>query len=186
MTAIVIAKSTKNKCIAASDRRISDSTGMVYLDAHSKVQKMHSCLIGSAGDVAPFEVFLTLKSMKNFKQAENKMSYLLFMVLPQFKKALKTLVLTQEDDALGLLNTDIIICHQGLCYNIAINGSHGVEVSQVSLPAAFGCGGPLALAALKGIQLYNDNNIAQQLTWALEIAATMDNACDANIDIIKE
>lgn len=190
MTAIVISKLGKNKCIVASDRRISDGKGTIYIDAHPKVQKLHGCLVGSAGDVAPYEVFLTLGCLQGFEAAEDKMKFLLYVVLPKFKKALKVLSLTEEDTPLGMFDTDIIICHKGKCYNIAINAQHGVEVVPVSLPAGFGCGGTLGLVAYKALQ-YGTVETSKEfekttLTTALELVAEHDNACDNNIDITIE
>lgn len=205
MTAIVITK-IKNKCIAASDRRISDARGEIYTDAHPKVQKVHGLLIGSAGDVAPFEIFLKLKCLKGLKDAADKMEYILFVIIPQFKRAMKTLVITDDDSVLGLFDTDIIICCKGKVYNIAINANHGLEVSPVSIPCGFGSGGTLALVAYKALDAYyewltsldkdegeNTKLLKYQvrqtkirLTEALWLAAEHDNSCDDNIDVIME
>lgn len=203
MTAIVIDKWKNNKCIVAADRRLTDDSGRYYINPHAKVIKKHNCLFASAGDIAPFEVFLTLPCLKGFDLAKEKMQFLLYTVVPIFRKALKTSLLISEDETtINTFNTDIIICCKGRAYNISMNIQHPLEVTEIHLPACFGSGGIPALVTyelyLQERYMYCElNNITlTNVGWrkekefilnkAIQNAARYDNACDDRPDIEYE
>lgn len=192
MTCIVVVKHKKNKCMAASDRRVSISSDEYTVDPYSKVRKIDGLLIGGSGSAGPIEIFMLLKELKNVTKSENVWKYVVMELAPAWKKSLikAGILMNSTDISDRNLESDVFVAYKGRCYTLALHRNGTICPLEVSLPTAFGCGGSLALAALKGIEYSidggSDVSVEYKLTMALSIVAELNSACDDNVDITKE
>lgn len=189
MTCIVVTKLSKNKCIAASDRRLSITEDEYTTDPNPKVRKIYDMLVGGAGSAAPTEIFMMIRALENVSKAENVLQFLTMTIAPAWKRDLKKAgLLTSDTPDDEDLDAEVFIALKGEVYSLSISRKGSIHVLECSLPCGFGCGGGLALAAFKALTQTKgaEFDIKQNLTKALEITASMNSACDDNIDLIKE
>ncbi len=192
MTCILIVKKSPKKCMSASDRRLSLSGTEFTQDANPKVKKIAGMLVGGAGEASPIDLFFLMTTvLQDFKSAIDPYAYLLTVVIPSWHKFLVDSHILPEDGPItDGPESDLFIASKGRCFSISLSANGTINAIENTLPCAFGCGGSLALAALKGIE-YADSfdeplSLKHRLEKALEIVATLNLACDNNIDILSE
>ncbi len=189
MTAIVIAKKSKNKCVIASERRCSGDDGTFYIDPRPKVRKAHGLLVGGSGSAAPLEIFMMLDKLTEVQETTDPFHFIVTQVAPAWKKALieACLIDTTQETNDENLESSAILCHKGRAFSLDLSRNGSIHTTEMSLPASSGCGGTLGLAALKALQTsHGPELLLQDMAIALTIVSTLNNACDDNIDIISE
>lgn len=138
----------------------------------------------------------------DIKLSSDPYRYVVTTIIPAWHKLLvEAHIVNPEAPNPEDSGSDIFIAHKGRCFSISLAGNGSINALENVLPVAFGCGGSLALAALKGLQYQESNSpeyidssfrwipvypTKDQLKNALEIVATINLACDNNVDIISE
>jgi len=160
---------------------------------HPKIAKREGCLLAGTGDC--YLINLIVHYMHLPKQSATIDFYMYNQMRNQIYRFLKNNGYVDNGDGLMIPDdgsAEILIAKQGrlFSYNIASSevGNRMVgqiNICEVSLPYAAGCGGLIALGSLlttEGTQLTPE----ERLSVAVGIAGRVSPGCDENVDIVKE
>lgn len=198
-TCVAVLRSQRTKkLLMAADRRVSWSDGQVQKMPHPKVSKREDVLLAGTGDSYLCDLIVHTMPIQPVPSGLSTMEYMHKIFLRNLRGYLVDKGFKDEHNNLAMpedFSAEICVGITGQLYSVSIYqpdrlSEYGllglIEIGELNLPYATGCGGHLAWGSLLTTERLGGLKDRERLQLALQVASDVSSGCDNNIDIISE
>jgi ATP-dependent protease HslVU (ClpYQ) peptidase subunit len=175
------------KLVFASDRRVSWGMHKYQVTVRSKTTMRNNVIFAGTGVSYLCDLVGELSTIPD-STIKDPFMYMHTSFLPTLSKFLVEKGVLDKDK-LTTKNSDmsavILIGMGGTLFELDI-GDHGLSMDPIDAPYAHGCGGQLALGAMKAMLEHTKFGTEKILREAIKVAASVSAGCDDNVDIVWE